>query len=43
MSYSIIYIITLENSHILSTHKVLLAAECTEDYEIHRYNPLYYK
>jgi len=34
---------TFENSHILSTHKLTLAAEYTEDYEIHRYNPLYYK
>jgi len=33
----------LENSHILSTQKVVLAADCTEDYEIQRCNPLYYK
>ena len=33
---------TLENSHILSTHKVVLAAECTEDYETQKCNPLYY-
>ena len=33
----------LENSHMLSTHKLILAAECTEDYNIHRCNPLYYK
>jgi len=34
---------TLENSHILSTHKLVLAAECTENCEIHKCNPLYYK
>jgi len=35
--------ITLENSHILSTHKLVLAAESTKDYKIHRRNPLSYK
>jgi len=34
---------TLQNSHILSTHKLVLAAGCTEDYKIHRCNPFYYK
>ena len=34
---------TLENSHILSTHKLVLAAERTEDYKIHSCNPLYYE
>ena len=34
---------TLENSHIFSTHKLALAAECTEDYKIHKCNKFYYK
>jgi len=32
---------TLKNSHILSTQKLVLAADCTEDYKTHRCNPLY--
>jgi len=34
---------TLENSHSLSTYELALEADCTEGYEIHRYNPVYYK
>ena len=34
---------TLENSHIFSTHKLVLATERTENYEIHKCNPFYYK
>ena len=34
---------TLENSHILYTHKLVLAADCTRDFKIQRCNPLYYK
>ena len=34
---------TLQNSYILSTHKLVLAAECTEDYEIHTCNLFYNK
>jgi len=29
----------LENSYIFSTYKLALAAECIEDYEIHKCNP----
>jgi len=34
---------TLENAHILSTHKLVLATECTEDYKIHKCNKFYNK
>jgi hypothetical protein len=34
---------TLENSHSLSTYELVLEADCTEGYEIHRCNLGYYK